>query len=327
MRNKLLPLMSLLALMLLLAACVAITQQESGVPEPEEPSLRIVTSGTILANHIYNIAGGLVSIERIVPPGADPHTYEPTPSDAVKLSDAELIIVRGASRPEAVRRRLAAIVGDENKVVLVAPLALEPEDYIYDEFGTIDQHMGGDTMLARKIAAVIRDTLVEHDPANADTYRANYDKFSARIDELDAAIVAVTASIPEENRQLYSYHDSFSYFARRYGYTIVGTLQPHDFSEPSAQDVAAAIELLRELDLPAIFGSSFSPSPVLEQISREADVPIYWYDDDNLPGEPGDPEHSFFYMNVHNLKALAEALGGDPTLIDHIETRNIPETE
>ncbi len=63
----------------------------------------------------------------------------------------------------------------------------------------------------------------------------------------------------------------------------MGTLQRHDFSEPSAQDVAEAIELLRELDLPAIFGSSFSPSPVLEQISREADVPIYWYDDDNLP--------------------------------------------
>ena len=204
---------------------------------------------------------------------------------------------------------------------------MEPEDYIYDEFGSIDQHMGGDTMLALKFAGVIRDTLVEQDPANADAYNANYDQFAARIDELDAAIRAVTASIPEENRQLYSYHDSFSYMARRYGYTIVGTLQPHDFSEPSALDVAEAIELLRELDLPAIFGSSYSPSTVLEQISREADVPIYWYDDDNLPGEPGDPEHSFFSMKVRNQKALAEALGGDATLIDHIETRNIPETE
>lgn len=326
MRNTSLVLLLLLATLLLVAACVPVAPEEA-VVEPEQPSLRIVTSGTILANHIYNIAGDHVSIDQIVPPGADPHTYEPTPSDAVKLSEAELVIVRGASNPEAVSRRLAAIVGDETGVVLIAQLALEPEDYIYDEFGSIDQHMGGDTMLALKFAGVIRDTLVEHDPANADAYNANYDEFALRIEDIDAAIRAVTASIPEENRQLYSYHDSFSYFARRYGYTIVGTLQPHDFSEPSAQDVAEAIELLRELDLPAIFGSSFSPSPVLEQISREADVPIYWYDDDNLPGEPGDPEHSFFYMKVRNQKALADALGGDASLMDGIETRNIPETE
>ena len=238
-----------------------------------------------------------------------------------------MVIVRGASNPEAVRRRLASIVGDENRVVLIAQLALEPEDHIYDEFGSIDQHMGGDAMLALKFAGMIRDTLVEHDPANADAYNANYDEFAARIDDLDAAIRAATASIPEENRQLFSYHDSFSYMARRYGYTIVGTLQPHDFSEPSALDVAEAIELLRELDLPAIFGSSFSPSPVLEQISREADVPIFWYDDDNLPGEPGDPEHSFFPVKVQNQRALAEALGGDASPMDGIETRNIPETE
>lgn len=91
--------------------------------------------------------------------------------------------------------------------------------------------------------------------------------------------------------------------------------------------MAEAIELLRELDLPAIFGSSFSPSPVLEQISREVDVPIYWYDGDNLPGESGDPEHSFFFMKVQNQWALAEALGGDASIVDGIETRNIPKTE
>lgn len=293
--------------MLLTAASLPVAPEEA-VVEQEQPRLHIVTSGTILANHIYNIAGDNATIDQIVPPGADPHTYEPTPSDAEKLSEVELVILRGASNPEAVRRRLAAVVGDDTKVILIAPLALEPEDYIYDEFGSIDHCMGGDTILALKFAGVIRDTLVEHDPADA--YRANYDEFAACIDALDAAIQAATASIPEENRQLYSYHDSFSYMARRYGHTIVGTLQPHDFSEPSALDVAEAIELLRELDLPAIFVSSFSPSPVLEQISREADVPIYWYDDDNLPGEPGDPEHSFFYMNVQNQKALAEALGG-----------------
>lgn len=137
----------------------------------------------------------------------------------------------------------------------------------------------------------------------------------------------VVATTPKENRQLYTYHNSFSYFARRYGFNVLGSIQPHDFSEPSEHDVTEVIDLLRELDLPAIFGSSFAPSPLMEQISREADVPIYMIDDDDLPGEPVDPEHSLLNMKVQTIKTLAEALGGDPTFMDRFETYNVPDKE
>ena len=103
MGNRFHILLTLFALLLLMAACVPVTPEETAA-EPEQPKLRVVTSGTILANHIYNIAGDLITIDQIVPPRADPHTYEPTPSDAVKLAEAELVIVRGAANPEAVRR-------------------------------------------------------------------------------------------------------------------------------------------------------------------------------------------------------------------------------
>ena len=91
--------------------------------------------------------------------------------------------------------------------------------------------------------------------------------------------------------------------------------------------MAEVIELLREQKLPAIFGSTFSPSPILEQISRETGIPIFRIDDDALPGDPGDLEHSFINMRVQNMKKMSEALGGDPTLMDHIEPRNVPDTE
>lgn len=87
------------------------------------------------------------------------------------------------------------------------------------------------------------------------------------------------------------------------------------------------IELLREKDVPAIFGSSYSPSSVLDQISREADVPIFWINDDNLPGEPGDPEHSYIIMRVQNMTTIAEALGGDPTPLDAVTIGNVPDAE
>ena len=91
--------------------------------------------------------------------------------------------------------------------------------------------------------------------------------------------------------------------------------------------MAEIIELLREKKLPAMFGSSFTPSPVMEQISRETGVPIFMLEDDDLPVEPGDLEHSFLNMRVQNMKKMSEALGGDPTLMDHIEPRNVPDTE
>ena len=80
------------------------------------------------------------------------------------------------------------------------------------------------------------------------------------------------------------------------------------FSEPSAHNVAGVIDLLRELALPVIFGASFAPPSVTEQISREADVPIYMIDDYGLPGEPGGPEHAYINKRVKNIKTLAEAL-------------------
>ena len=258
--------------------------------------------GSLLANHIYNIAGDHATITQVIPQGTDPHSYEPAPSDVVKLAEADIVFIRGAARPEVVRARIAAIVGDANKVVLLAPLVIDAGEYIYDDHGAIDLHMGGDPIFVSRFAEVICDTLVDRDPDNAAAYQANYDEYAARIEELDAAIRAVTASIPEENRQLYSYHNSFGYFARRYGYTVLGSIQPHDFSEPSAHDVAEIIELLREKKLPAIFGSSFTPSPVMEQISRETGVPIFMLEDDDLLGEPGDPEHSFINMRVQNIE-------------------------
>ena len=325
MRNTFRILISLLALLLLIAACVPVTPPETAA-EPQQPPLVVVTMGNLLANHIYNIGGDKITIDRLVAQGTDPHHYEPAPSDVIKLTEADIIFMRGGNNPEALRRRIARFAGDEATIALV-DVGIDPDDFIYDDFGHIDAHLGGDLDFVISYSEQIRDTLVEQDPDNAGTYNANYDDYTVRLLELDEVIMAVVATIPEENRQLYSYHNSFAYFARRYGYTILGSIQPHDFTEPSAHDVAEIIDLLRELKLPAIFGSSFTPSPVMEQISREAYVPIYMIDDDDLPGVPGDLEHSFINMRVQNIKILAEALGGDGSHADHIETRNIPDTE
>jgi ABC-type Zn uptake system ZnuABC Zn-binding protein ZnuA len=166
MRNTSRILLSLLALLLLMAACVPLAPEETGAEMPQQ-RLQVVTMGSLLANHIYNIAGDHATITQVIPQGTDPHSYEPTPSDITKLAEADIVFIRGAARPEVVRARIAAIVGDANKVVLLAPLVIDADEYIYDDFGVIDLHMGGDPIFVSRFAEVIRDTLVDRDPDNA----------------------------------------------------------------------------------------------------------------------------------------------------------------
>ncbi|MYC96555.1 MAG: zinc ABC transporter substrate-binding protein [Caldilineaceae bacterium SB0661_bin_32] len=314
----------LLALVSLLCAC------GGNRAEPLEERLQVVTTVSPLTNIVYNISGDHVELTGLVPAGADSHTFELAPSDAVTLASADLIFINGLDLETSAMQMAEANLKDGGEIVLLGEMVIDPEEYVFDfsfpeEAGSPNPHLWTDPIFALAYAEIVREKLTAHDPDNAEAYQANYDEFAARIEALDAAIQATTASIPAENRKLYTYHDSFAYFAPRYGYTVLGAIQPADFSEPSGQEVAALIDQLREGGVPAIFGSEVFPSRVVDQIGREAGVQfVSTLSDDDLPGNPGDPEHSYISMMVENLKTMAEALGGDPSLMDGVETGNVP---
>ncbi len=314
----------LLALLSLLSAC------GGNVSQPQPDRLQVVSTVSPITNIVYNVTGDLVDLTGLVPAGADSHTFELAPSDAVTLASADLIFINGLHLEQSAIKMAEANLKDGGEIILLGELVIDPEDYVYDfsfpeEAGSPNPHLWTDPIFALEYAEIVLQKLTARDPDNADAYQANYDEFAARIEALDAAIQATTASIPAENRKLYTYHDSFAYFAPRYGYTVLGAIQPADFSEPSGQEVADLIDQLRDGGVPAIFGSEVFPSPILEQIGREANVEyVSTLSDDDLPGDPGDPEHSYISMMVENLKTMAEVLGGDPSLMDGVETGNVP---
>jgi ABC-type Zn uptake system ZnuABC Zn-binding protein ZnuA len=131
---------------------------------------------------------------------------------------------------------------------------------------------------------------------------------------------------------LLTYHDSFPFFGSRYGLEIIGAVQPSDFTEPSAREVASLIDQIRERRVPAIFGSEVFPSPVMEQIAREGGAEfIDQLRDDDLPGEHGDPRHTYLGLMLENMEIMVPALGGrieafagfDPGLVFEGESRAI----
>lgn len=331
--NKLL----FLPLVVLLAACgsapsaPAATGEGSAGAAPGQ--LRIVTTVSPITNIAYNIAGDKAQITGIVPEGVNSHTFEPAPSDAKVLAQADLIFANGLKLEAPTLKLAQANIKQGAEIVLLGEQTITPDQYVYDfsfpkEAGSPNPHLWPNPAFALRYAEIMRDTLSKRDPANAAYYAANYDAFAGRIAALEDAIKATIASIPEQNRKLLTYHDSWAYFAPLYGMTVIGAIQPSDFSEPSARDIADLIQQIRAEKVPAIFGSEVFPSPVLEQIARETGAK-YVDDlrDDDLPGAPGEPQHSYLGLMAANMEVMAKALGGDPSIIAKLDTSNVTGTD
>lgn len=311
----------------LLSACTPTT------PVQDDGKLTIVSTVSPITNIIYNIGGDRINLSGIVPEGVNSHTFEPAPSDAIKLAQADLIFVNGLNLEEPTVKLAEANKKDGAEIITLAEQTITPDEYIYDfsfpkEAGSPNPHLWPNPIFALRYAEIVRDNLIRRDSANADYYNQNYNAFKTHIDALDKAIKETINSIPEQNRRLLTYHDSFAYFAPRYGMTVIGAIQPSDFAEPSAQDVANLITQIKEENIPAIFGSEVFPSPILEQIAKETGA-TYVSDlrDDDLPGAPGEAKHSYLGLMVEDLRIMAEALGGDPSIIANFDVSNVPGTD
>jgi len=296
----------------------------------EDDRLNVVTTVSPITNIVYNIGGERINLSGIVPEGTNSHTFEPAPSDAQKLAQADLIFLNGLKLEEPTLKLAEANKKDGAEIILLGEQTITPDQYVYDfsfpkEAGSPNPHLWPNPMYALKYAEIIRDALVRRDATNADYYRQNYEAFRKRIEALDQAIQETINSIPEANRKLLTYHDSFAYFAPHYGMTVIGAIQPADFSEPSAKEIGALIQQLKQEKVPAIFGSEVFPSPILEQIAKETGVQyVDTLRDDDLPGKPGDPNHSYVGLMVEDVRIMASALGGNPALIASFDTSNVP---
>ena len=307
---------------------------ESGTADSAEPAnqdlVTVVTTVSPITNIVYNIGGKYINLTGIVPEGVNSHTFEPAPSDAQLLAAADIIFINGLNLEEPTLRLAEANLHESAEIVLLGEQTIAPEEYVYDfsfpiEVGSPNPHLWTNPFHALTYAGIVLDKLAERDPDHADAYNANYELFADRITVLDQAIKATIASIPPENRRLLTYHDSWAYFAPLYGVTIIGAIQPSDFAEPSARDIGELITQIRAEKVPAIFGSEVFPSPILEQIAKESGA-NYVDDlrDDDLPGEPGDGNHSYIGLMAENIRTMAAALGGDPSLMESVDTTNIP---
>ena len=317
---KLLPIVIALAL---LVVALPLAGLGTSAAQPGQ-RLRVVTSTVVLADFIQQVGGDRVEVLTIVPPGADPHTYQPTPGDVQKVLGANVAIWNGLGFDEQAERLVEAQAIPNLAVVSLAA-GIEPikelpeghagetaeehaahagEDEHGDEHAAGNPHLWLDPTLAMRYVQTIRDTLAVADPANGTTYEQNASRYLAEIAEVDAWALEQVAQIPVERRKLVTFHDAFPYMARHFGLELVGVVLRSPGREPSAQEIAALVTEMQTYDIPTVYAEPQFNARILELAARDAGVQVKRLYSDSFDSQVG----TYLDMIRFNATSLVEGL-------------------
>ena len=303
--------------------------EESSQTSTKDDRLRVVTTVSPITSIVENVGGLRIHLEGVVPEGVNSHTFEATPSMAKLISQADLIILNGLFLEQPTLALAESNKKEEAVILSLGEKTVSPEEWQFDfsfpeSAGHPNPHLWPDPNLGLRYAELVHEQLVAMDPENADYFSDNLNRFRTNVDDMDQAIRAAVATVPESSRKLLTYHDSWAYFAREYGMEVVGAVQPSNFSQPSVKEVAALIDQVKELDLPAVFGSEVFSSDVLEAIANDAGTKfVDDLADDDLAGKPGDLEHTYLGLIKQNMIIMIPALGGDASSMNGVDTANV----
>jgi ABC-type Zn uptake system ZnuABC Zn-binding protein ZnuA len=296
---------ALVAMSLLVSACAEPqpTHLGSGGPAPDGDALRVVTTTTVLADIVRSVGGTRTDVRSIVPAGVGPEDYEAKPDDARNLADAKLIVSNGVGLDDFLNRLLAS-GGGGNTPRLILGEGLPT----IDVDGEPNPHFWLDPTIVRtgylpKIVAALSSA----SPADRLTFEANAAAYSAALDRLDDELQAQVATIPAANRKLVTFHDAFPYFARHFGFELVGVVVANVGQEPNAAELAALVEKVKATGVRAVFSEAqFNPN-LAQTLADEAGVDrvvsnLY---NDALGPPPADTYSGLLRWNV---KQVVEAL-------------------
>ncbi|MEZ4705690.1 MAG: zinc ABC transporter substrate-binding protein [Caldilineaceae bacterium] len=404
----------LVLLLFLLGACQPMPA--APVADVQEGRLQVVGSHSILTDVIANVAGDAADVTSVMPLGADPHSFQPTPSDLTALADAGVVFINGAFFEEGLLETIENAADEMNIVTVSSCVEIlafgghgdeheEGEEHAHEEgeehageeseagdmsalaalceqhyaemkalhetgedhaheegeehegeeahahvhvetlgalyaidcgtdhgheeeatneegheegaedahaHGACDPHVWMEPHNVMYWIMLIRDTLSELDPSNAETYAANA---AAYLEELDALahdfVKPMVETVPEENRVLITNHDAFGYFAARYEFEVVDTIIPSlsTLAEASTEDVATVIDAIREQNIPALFSETTVSDDLARQIADETGAEMYVLYSGSLSEADG-PASTYVDYIRYNVTTIVEALGG-----------------
>jgi manganese/zinc/iron transport system substrate-binding protein len=271
----------------------------------------------MIADVVREVAGDRAEVVGMMGAGVDPHLYKPTRSDIATLMSADVVFYNGLLlegkmtdslvRAATAGRRVWAVTEQLDEGSL-----LEPEAFA----GHFDPHVWMDPTAWAKAVEVVRDRLIEADPAGREGYASRSAAYLQRLSELQKYAERVLGSVPREQRVLVTAHDAFNYFGRRFGFEVVGIQGISTESEAGVADIERLVNLLVDRKVRAVFVESTVSERNIKALiagagARGQKVVIGGELYSDAMGAPGTYEGTYIGMIDHNATVIARALGGE----------------
>jgi zinc/manganese transport system substrate-binding protein len=298
----------------LLAGCLTLAASALPAAAQSTEKLKVVASFSILGDMVRNVGGERIELVTLVGPNGDAHVYSPTPADGRRLTEAKVVFTNGLKFEGWIDRLIKSSGTKAARVEAaqgVKPLKGEEGGHghgHHHDHGGADPHAWQSIGNAKTYVANIRDALIAADAAGKEAYEANAGAYLKRLDELEAEVKSLVASIPAERRRIITSHDAFRYFEAAYGIDFVSPQGVSTESEASAKDVARIIQQIRRDRIVAVFVENVSDARLMERIAKETGAKIGDRVYSDALSEPNGPAGTYIDMMRHNIRAFSAAL-------------------
>ena len=333
MNNKPMFKYAVLVLSLILVACTGSGTDESSCREREDgDTLNVLATTPMIGEFVSQVGGDNISLTVLMPPEANPHTYDPSPQDATTIAEADLIFFTGLKYEPAPLLKLLESSACSPEVLAEVGESVFPvefkegghddhddhgeeghddEEEGHDEHeghghGAYDPHFWFDPNRVSYAAEYIEGKLIQYDPTNEESYKSLTDTFTSELKGLVSEVIELIGMIPSGNRKLITTHESLGYLEAKFGLEVLATIIPSldSSDEVSPSDLVEVIEVIEEEGVKVMFVESETPSVYAETLAQETGITLVT----GLYVETLKPNQSYSEFLISNVELIVNSL-------------------
>ena len=263
----------------------------STTEDPSSDKINVLATTPMLGDFVNEIGGDNINLTILMPPEADPHTYDPSPQDASKIADADIVFYVGLKYEPAALVKLLENTLDNEAVLVEVGESINPiefseeghddhddeeghDDHKGHDHGAEDPHFWFDPLRVVMAVELMMNQLIELDPSNSEAYKSAGDAYISELNELDSTVSALIETVPSKNRKLITTHESIGYLEARYGVEVLTTIIPSLTSadEISPAELVDVLDVIEDNNIKVIFVESEAPSVYADTIAAEANI-------------------------------------------------------
>ena len=257
----------------------------STTEDPSSDKINVLATTPMLGDFVNEIGGDNINLTILMPPEADPHTYDPSPQDASKIADADIVFYVGLKYEPAALVKLLENTLDNEAVLVEVGESINPIEFSEEghddhddeeghDHGAEDPHFWFDPLRVVMAVELMMNQLIELDPSNSEAYKTAGDAYISELNELDSTVSALIETVPSKNRKLITTHESLGYLEARYGVEVLTTIIPSLTSadEISPAELVDVLDVIEDNNIKVIFVESEAPSVYADTIAAEANI-------------------------------------------------------